>query len=69
MKLVILQNSDVMEKNGFRIRTQRPQIVRKQVVLFQDKQFVDLCNKEINDFFKNSLFYSLSPGKIDFQAV
>ena len=49
MKLAILQNSDVMEKNGFRIRTQRPKIIRKQVVLFQDEKkvnFVDLCNEK-----------------------
>ena len=38
MKLAILQNSDVMEKNGFQIRTQRPKIIQKQVVLFQDKK-------------------------------
>ena len=44
MKLAILQNSDVMEKNGFRIRTQRPKIVWKPVVLLQDKKLVDLCN-------------------------
>ena len=43
MKLAILRNSDVMEKNGFRIRTQRPKIVWKQVVLLQDKKLVDLC--------------------------
>ena len=48
MKLTILQNSDVIEKkNGFRIRTQRPKIIQKQVVLFQDNlrkvNFVDLC--------------------------
>ena len=49
MKLAILQNSDVMEKNGFRIRTQRPKIIQKQVVLFQDEKkvnFVDLCNEK-----------------------
>ena len=47
MKLAILRNSDVMEENGFRIRTQRPKIIQKQVVLFQDKKvnFVDLCNQ------------------------
>ena len=38
MKLEILQNSDVMEKNGFQIRNQRPKIKQKQVVLFQDKK-------------------------------
>ena len=46
MKLAILQNSDMMEKNGFQIRTPLPEIVWKQVVLFQDKNlvtFVDLC--------------------------
>ena len=36
MKSAILQNSDVMEKNGCRIRTQRPKIIWKQLVLFQD---------------------------------
>ena len=36
MKLAILGNSDVMEKNGFRIRSQRPKIIWKQLVLFQD---------------------------------
>ena len=34
-----------------RIRTQRPKIVWKQEVLFQDEKFVDLCN------ISNSLFY------------
>ena len=46
MKLAMLQNSDVMEKNGCRIWTQRPKIIWKQVVLFQHKikvNFVDLC--------------------------
>ena len=47
MKLAILQNSDVMEKNGFRIRTQRPKIKLKQVVLFQDKKKVILLTCEI----------------------
>ena len=36
MKLAILQNSDVMKKNGFRIRTQRPQIIWEQLFLSQD---------------------------------
>ena len=47
MKLAILQNSDVMEKNGFQIRTQRLKIIQKQGVLFQDKKKSTLLTCEI----------------------
>jgi len=34
MKLAILQNSDVMEKNQYRIRIQRPKISKDLLVSF-----------------------------------
>ena len=64
MKLAILRNSDVMEKKGFQIRTQRPKIVWKQVVLFQDKKymngeedFIKLINKKRNLTYFHVILY------------
>ena len=40
MKLAILQNSDVMEKNQYRIRIQRPKISKDLLVSFNAQKKV-----------------------------
>ena len=50
MKLAILQNSDVIEKNGCQIRTQRPKISKGLLVPSNAQIFVALCNLCIADF-------------------
>ena len=73
MKLAILRNSDVMEKNGFRIRTQRPKIVWKQVVYFLDKKLTEFCwpvelvNKKPEGFYSCKSTYKLK--KISFLKI
>ena len=43
MKLAILQNSDVMEKNQYRIRIQRPKISKDLLVSFNAQKKVKFC--------------------------
>ena len=47
MKLAILQNSDVIEKNGCQIRAQRPKISKDLLVPSNAQIFVALCNWEV----------------------
>ena len=51
MKLAILQNSDVIEKNGCQIRTQRPKISKDLLVPSNAQVFVALCYDCILTFF------------------
>ena len=66
MKLAILQNSDVMEKNQCQIRIQRPKISKDLLVLSNAQIFVALCNPiGQRVFFKmlafRGLFYQKTP--------
>ena len=54
MKLAILQNSDVMEKNQYRIRIQRPKISKDLLVSFDAQKKVQFRSPVLYVKYNNS---------------